>query len=313
MAVQIKFDEQNNVIQPTFMLANRRGDIYGGIPHSGLHISDNLTDFFEIVFDVDQITDGVEYKMWDLLQDFKLVHCPEWDVWFQLSVEISESNGTRKHIEAKALGESELSQIMLYGIEINTETDILRDDYIPSILFDETNPKASIIHRIMEKAPHYTIRHVDASIAKLQRTFSIDSKSIHQTFQEIAKELNCIFIIDSGTGANGRPAREVSVYDLETYCPKCEKRGEFIDVCPQCGNTELKMGYGEDTTIFISKDNLAENIEYAADVDSVKNCFKLEAGDDLMTAAIKGDLRAGCLSQLHSGRRERCAFCSFTQ
>ena len=46
------------------------------------------------------------------------------------------------------------------------------------------------------------------------------------------------------------------------------------------------MGYGEDTTIFISKDNLAENIEYAADVDSVKNCFKLEAGDDLMTAAI---------------------------
>lgn len=33
---------------------------------------------------------------------------------------------------------------------------------------------------------------------------------------------------------------------------------------------------------------------------------------DLMTAAVKGDLRAGCLSQLHSGRRECCAFCSFT-
>ena len=31
---------------------------------------------------------------------------------------------------------------------------------------------------------------------------------------------------------------------------------------------------------------MAEEIEYETDVDSVKNCFKLEAGDDLMTATI---------------------------
>lgn len=286
MAVQIKFDEQNNVIQPAFLLANRRGDIYDSIPYSKLHISDNLTDSFELVFFANKYRDGVKYRMWEQLQDFKLAYCSEWDVWFQLSVKTMEENETQKYISAKALGESELSQIMLYDVEINTETDILREDYIPSILFDEKNPKASILHRIMEKAPHYTIKHVDASIAKLQRTFAINAKSIHQTFQEIAKEVNCIFIINSGMGENGRPAREVSVYDLESYCPKCEKRGEFLDACPQCGNTNIKMGYGEDTHIFVSKDNLAENIEYAADVDSVKNCFKLEAGDDLMTAAI---------------------------
>ena len=36
----------------------------------------------------------------------------------------------------------------------------------------------------------------------------------------------------------------------------------------------------------MSTKNLADNIKYSTDNGSVKNCFKLEAGDDLMTAAV---------------------------
>ena len=102
MAVQIKFDEQNNVIQPAFLLANRRGDIYDSIPYSKLHISDNLTDSFELVFFANKYRDGVKYRMWEQLQDFKLAYCSEWDVWFQLSVKTMEENETQKYISAKA-------------------------------------------------------------------------------------------------------------------------------------------------------------------------------------------------------------------
>ena len=67
---------------------------------------------------------------------------------------------------------------------------------------------------------------------------------------------------------------------------ECGYRGEYESACPECGSTNLLTGYGDDTTILISSDNISNDITYSTNVDSVKNCFKLVAGDDLMTATI---------------------------
>lgn len=286
MAVRIKFDNTHNVIQPTFVLANRNGKKLGTVPAENIRVTDNFNSYFETTFSVNKYDNNVEYKLWNQLVNFKLLWCREWDVWFELSVEIEEENDTVKHISAMSLGEAELSQINLYGIEINTETDIERDDYEPTVLFDELNPSVSMLSRIMEKAPHYKIKHVDASIANIQRTFSFDGVCIYDAFQEIATEIDCIFIINSGTNSDGKIAREISVYDLESYCLACGCRDEFIGVCPECGSENILTGYGDDTTIFVSTENLTDSITFTTDTGSVKNCFKLEAGDDLMTATV---------------------------
>lgn len=286
MAVRIKFDNTHNVIQPTFVLANRNGKKLGTVPAENIRVTDNFNSYFETTFSVNKYDNNVEYKLWNQLVNFKLLWCREWDVWFELSVEIEEEDDTVKHISAMSLGEAELSQINLYGIEINTETDIERDDYEPTVLFDESNLNASMLSRIMEKAPHYKIKHVDASIANIQRTFSFDGICIYDAFQEIATEIDCIFIINSGTNSDGKIAREISVYDLESYCLACGCRDEFIGVCPECGSENILTGYGDDTTIFVSTENLTDSITFTTDTGSVKNCFKLEAGDDLMTATV---------------------------
>lgn len=228
----------------------------------------------------------VDNKFWNKVKDFKLMYCREYDMWFELYVEVDESNHLVKNVTAKSLGEAELSQIILYGIEINTELDISRDDYKPTILFDETDPKASLLDRITEKAPHYKITHVDKSIAKIQRTFSFDSVTIYDAFQAIAQEINCLFIIKVCMNNDGNISREIAVYDLESNCLDCGKRDEFTDICPECGSKNILNGYGKDTTIFVSTDNLASDIQYSTNVDSVKNCFRLVAGDDLMTATL---------------------------
>lgn len=228
----------------------------------------------------------VDNKFWNNIKDFKLMYCREYNMWFEIYVEIDESNHLVKNVTAKSLGEAELSQINLYGIEINTETDISRDDYKVTVLFDESDPEASLLNRIMEKAPHYTISHVDQSIAHIQRTFSFDAITIYDAFQEIAQEINCLFIISVSTDDDGNICREIKVYDLESYCLECGKRDEFSDVCPDCESENILTGYGKDTTIFVSTENLASDIQYSTNVDSVKNCFKLVAGDDLMTATL---------------------------
>lgn len=287
MAVGIKFDNTHNVIQPTFVLATRAGHKLGSIPATNISVSDSFNSCFELEFQVNQSDNGKKYHLWDKITDFKLVWCREWDVWFEMYVSIQDDNDTVKNVSCISLGEAELSQINLYNIEINTEDDIARDDYSPTVLYKQDKPEASLLHRIMEKAPHYSIRHVDASIANIQRTFTFNNISLYDAFQDIAEEIDCIFVIDSGTADDGSISRSISVYDLEAYCMECGHRDSFSGKCPKCGSQNILTGYGQDTTIFVSTENLADNITLKTDTDSVKNCFRLEAGDELMTATIR--------------------------
>lgn len=287
MAVRIKFDNTHNVIQPTFVLATRAGHKLGAIPATNISVSDSFNSCFELEFQVNQSDNGKKYHLWDKITDFKLVWCREWDVWFEMYVSVQDDNDTVKNVSCISLGEAELSQINLYNIEINTEDDIARDDYFPTVLYKKDKPEASLLHRIMEKAPHYSIRHVDASIANIQRTFTFNNTSLYDAFQDIAEEIDCIFVIDSGTDDDGSISRSISVYDLEAYCAECGNRDNFSGKCPKCGSQNTLAGYGQDTTIFVSTENLADNITLKTDTDSVKNCFRLEAGDELMTATIR--------------------------
>jgi hypothetical protein len=288
MAIKINFDTAHNPETPTIILAKRNGDKIGQLNAKSIEVSDSLNDASEITFNVYKYIDDKKCELWEQIVDFKLIYCVEWNMWFECTVELDEATETIKTVFCTQLGQAELSQIMLYNIEINTENDIIRDDYKePTVLYNEPNTKASLLHRIMEKAPHYSVIHVDNTIANIQRTFTFDDTSIYDAFQDIAEEIHCLFVFNSNSDKQGKIQRTISVYDLETNCLDCGHRGEFIGKCPECSSTNIKEGYGDDTTIFITSDELAEDIQLSSDTESIKNCFKLEAGDDLMTATIR--------------------------
>ena len=290
MAINIKFDLNGNPEPPIIILANRNGNKLGQLKvnEKSIDIKDSLNDASEFSFTINKYIDDIITPLWDKIVDFKLVYCKEWDLWFEIKVELDEETETVKTVFCTQLGQAELSQIMLYNVEINTEKDIERDDYKISILWDENDPKASILDRTLEKAPHYRIIHVDDTIKNIQRSFSFDSTSILDSHQEISEEIGCLFKYHSNSGEKGKIQRDISVYDLQQNCNDCGHRGEFTDKCPKCGSANIRQGYGEDTLIFVTSDQLAsEGIQLVTDTDSVKNCFKLEAGDDLMTATIR--------------------------
>ncbi|MCD8376870.1 MAG: hypothetical protein LUD69_07990, partial [Oscillospiraceae bacterium] len=289
MAIKIKFDAAGNPEPPILVLATRSGDKFGQIPAGSINIADYQNEPSEIQFQVHKYdSDGELVPLWDELVNFRLVWCQEWDVWFEATVSLDEDTETVKTVNCTRLGQAELSQIMLYDIEINTEDDIARDDYERATVFYSTAyPEASLLDRIMEKAPHYSIAHVDDTLVNIQRTFSFDGTSLYDAFQEIATEIGCLFVFDSESDDDGKPNRTISVYDLESTCASCGYRGEFTTTCPECGGTTINEGYGEDTTIFVTADALGSNIQFTTDTDSVKNCFRLVGGDDLMTATIR--------------------------
>ena len=235
---------------------------------------DNLLSEEEIV-----IYTKIKNAIWEQIVDFKLIWVKELDEYFEIKVSIDDSYELTKTITGKALCESELSQILITA-EINTEDDIARDDYVITKFYDENNPNGSLLHRVLDKAPNYHIEFVDDSLKNIQRSFSISNSSIYDFFVgECSDEINCLFQFNSAT-------RGISVFDLYTVCNDCGERGEFYDECPKCKSKNLKY-FGKDTSIYVDKNNLTNDIHLETDADSVKNCFRLVAGDDLMTATVR--------------------------
>ena len=290
---KVKF-KNGRVEDYTIVLSTRDkrhlGQLYGlkGITYSGNMNSANEMSFTVYKSDLVETDDKVydeniekhrEY-LWNNIVNFKLIWIKELNEYFEIQVSLDDSNDVYKSITATSLCEAELSQTMLYGIEINTETDILMDDYEATTFYNDENTKASLLHRILDCVPHYKIKHVDKSLCNIQRTFSIDGTSVYDFLVgECSEQFGCLFKFDSTD-------RSISVYDLMTVCVVCGERGEYYNKCPKCGNTNLKY-YGEDTTIYVDKNNLTDAIQLTMNAESTKNCFKLEAGDDAITYTVR--------------------------
>ena len=286
----IEIGADGQPIEPTLVLSSRGGNKIGAIQNvRSINITHPLSDVAELSFDVYKVVDGVEYKDWNKIKDFRLIQIPYNNTWFEAKVTLDEEDDIVKHVTCVHANEAELGQLNLYEVEINTDADIERDDYEETFFYDEDNPKASLLHRVLsDKAPHYQIYHVDDSLKGLWRQFSFNGISIQDALNQIAEEVGCLFVYGEWSQNDGKYHRTISAYDLEDYCNECGKRGNYSEhVCTNCGSTNITYGYGEDTGIFISRENLATSINYESNTDNLKNCFRLVAGDDVMTAAIK--------------------------
>lgn len=225
--------------------------------------------------------DGIKCDLWDDIVDFKYVYVPEHDIYYEITVSISDSNKTVKHCVGVSAGECELSQRYLRDFHVNDEVDILMDDYVITVFYNPSNPKGSLLDRVLhDKCPDWSIGHVDGTIANIQRTFSANETTVYDFLTKtVAEEIGCLFLFDS-------VRRQISAYDLKNKCNNCGFRGEFIDKCPKCNSMSFTPGYGTWQNVYVSPDNVALQIDVQGDTDSVKNCFKIEGGDDLITATV---------------------------
>lgn len=301
---KITTDVDKQIIEPIIVLCTRSGKKLGAINNvQELKCNHPMNDAAEISFDVYKETDGIITNNWDLIKDFKFVYLPTVkDIkyrWYEIIVNIDEGNDTIKHVTGIHANEAELGQLMLYEVEINTANDIARDDYeiikidnkeYGTVFYNPEHPKASLLHRILlDKASHYSILHVDDTLKNLQREFSFNGTSIVDALrQNIAQEIGCLFVFGESDIDDNEYHRTISAYDLMDYCTNCKERGNYTNgVCTHCGSTKIKAGYGHDTGIFINVENLSDSISYSSNTDQVKNFFKLTAGDEDMTAAIR--------------------------
>ena len=294
MAANI-YDGNLNIEIPTLVIKKRDYENIGAFKASGIEYTNNFNSANELSFVVHKSV--VDDTVWDRINDYNIIYIPEYNEYFDMTVSITDENETIKNVTCTALCESELSQINLYEIEINTEADIARLDYdenYPTVFYRDLSGyekgsemykkmyNASLLHRILDKASHYSIGEIAESLKDLKtwHEFSISNTTIYEELTgEISEQYKCLFTFNAQN-------RTVNAYDLCNTCNSCGFRGEFTDSCPECGSEDFRGAYGEDTTIYISKDNLAASASIASNKDSLKNCFHVTGGDDIITDSV---------------------------
>lgn len=298
---------------PQVFLVNKKlekmGELY---PVDDLHITINeLNEPNEVSFDYYKSVDGRECPFFDDLTDLSVVQIGS--EFFEVSVTKSETDVIVKRVVGESLGFVELSQI-LGTLEVNTDDDTARSDYdakFPTVFYreekftdsEEVKKKkrdSSLLHRILSYAPHYSVGHVDPTLRNVQRTFSWNDSDIVSMLNDISEEIGCVYDIQVTVNENGEAQRTLNAYDVN-YCEACWNaldsketanthtfRNIVNGICQNCGSSEHIVEIGEDSGIFISTENLSDEISVVGNRDNIKNCFKVVGGDDVITATVQG-------------------------
>lgn len=258
--------------------------------------------------------------------------------YFAIETTLNEdADGVYKTVTCTGLAEEELDNTKVYNLQINNDDERQYDKFwgedFVTVLYRDLSPYEakvdqfsgykdypenseeyklyhdavktleaakwySLLHRVLDKAPNYHIKHVDSTLVQLTEwyQFTLDDVGIYSALTgDIAEQYHCYFKFDSYD-------RSISVYDLYSTCMNddCDYRammkndrkittryrGDFRNKCPYCDSTNVINGYGIYTKILVSKDNLLKAAQVASNKDQLKNCFHVEGGDEDMTAAM---------------------------
>lgn len=269
----MKIDKVTKMIeQPEVWLCHRdyanQGKICSLSPIDDLKIYVTANAVDEVSFTFHKNNNGVDFQYWDQIKDLKVI-CVDGFGYFEIAVDKNVSDDTKKVITGISM-EAELGQITIDNFEVNGETDRNNDanwdsygNYIYTSICDTSDTKHSLLHRLLSKAPHWKVGNVatiitdndkKASTSTVYRTFNFSNTNIYDALQEIAKEVDVVFTFNTVT-------RAVNMYDLNDI--------------------------GEDTTVYVSTQNLASDFTCSSNKDSIKNCFKVLGGDDLINNAVR--------------------------
>lgn len=282
MNINLPYDYSSNISDVNLILVNNSLKEIGNITNfNDFEVVLNYNSYNEISFNVYKELNSKKTTYWDKIKSLGVVYVEEINEHFKIFVTIDDSNEIIKHVSGISLCADELSNIKLYNIEINTSSDIAREDYTIPTVFYSDNKASSLLHRILDKAPHYSIGHVDDSLKKIQRVFEFNETSVYDALTSISERVGCIYKYDTST-------RTINAYDLKNYCVDCGHRfEEKTAICPKCDSTNIVFGNGNETCISISKDNLATIVSMDSDEDSYKNCLRLKTGDEMIDATIR--------------------------
>lgn len=241
--------------------------------------------------------------------------------YFEIQGAEINSDGIKesKSVNAYSL-EYTLSTKFLNDFYINTgKVDSLEvlnakdpNNIIPITLCNQAEPKLSLLHLVLEDVYGWKIGHVDASLQTLSRQFEVDRESVYDfLMNEICEKFNCYIVFDTfnneinvyaesltskfiGDGSTNAftispPFSQIGTVSVDGYKTTRwtynSETGELTleDVPASGAHIEIIDGALEEweTDVFITFDNLSQEVSVSFDADAIKTKLVVTYGDDL--------------------------------
>ena len=275
----------------------------------------------------DMITGETQVNpFYDRIEALRLVYLEDFG-YFEIQDPDINSDGIKetKTITAYSL-EYTLSQKYLEGLNINTgKVDSVEVIYAngglitPVTLYNEAEPRLSLLNLVLEKIYGWTIGHVDDSLKTMSRTFEISRTSVYDFIvQDICDKFNCFAVFDTventinlyaealttkhiGNGTTQEfmvsPAYSklgtVSIDGYKTtayqYQIQKNKNGTYVGILtfddPPADESKIEITDGSQeqwaTDVYVSFDNLAQEVNINYSADDIKTVLTVKGADDL--------------------------------
>lgn len=192
------------------------------------------------------------------------------------------------------------------------------DKIVPIVLYDPTNKNLSLLHLALEKVYGWRIGHVDKQLQTLSRQFEIERESVYDfLMNEVCEKFNCYVVFDTfentinlyaesptakfigngvsnifkiGSKASGaEPFSTIETVSIDGYKTTrwsytiVDNEGILVLEEAPSGGAMIEV-VGTDSTwetdVFISYDNLSQEINVNYDADSIKTVLTVTYGDD---------------------------------
>lgn len=238
----------NNLEPPVIYIAKKNKEILGSVSiYEDLSLTFNLNAYQEASFKIPRDVNGEHQENFELFQEDMLIMIPGIS-WYKIHVETNiEQNGITKTITANSL-ECTLCNKKLIDFQANSD-DAEEENSIAIRFYDSTNPDASLLTKILNVSPMWSVGHVDSSLVNKIRIFDISDTDVYSFLTgDVSEAFNCLFIFDTFNCT-------VNAYDLDHY--------------------------GSNSNIYVSMDNLAENVTETIDENSIITCYYVTGGDDI--------------------------------
>lgn len=248
--MQLTYDPFGNAIKPPMYLGEVDAATINGVPNYDLHGTFRFNDVSEISFKsparyTDGFGDDIESPVYSKLNLFRKIKLNGFGV-FEITdcEEVTDGVSTYKSITARSAENEFTRKKVTLEINMGTETSI---DSV--VLYNPHDKEHSLMHLVMSKLPHWSYGYVDPALASRQRSFDIEDRDVYSFLnQDVAKTYGIIFTYDTDNEI-------INIYDAETV--------------------------GDDTDVFISAENLAEQINAEANTDDIVTKCRVVGSDGL--------------------------------
>lgn len=256
---------------------------------------------------------------YDLIEALRLIYVEGFG-YFELQGPELTSDGIQEKKSCTAYSlEYTLAQKYLSNFYINMGTaesiEVINaaseKDIVPITLYNPANPKLSLLHLVLEEIYGWKIGHVDPALRTLSRQFEIDRESVYDfLMNEICEKFNCYIVFDTinntiniyaesltykfiGDGETNvftisPPFAQIGTVSVDGYkTTKWEYQAStgtlVMEDAPEFG-AHIEVVDGAltewETDVFVSFDNLAQEVNINYNSDDIKTKLTVTYGDD---------------------------------